>query len=87
MGPIGCPETSVTSYQPTPRNIPEERRPELHRCGSLKSRIIFVTFRILVLAFRSNMLPLAEAFREDRLNMRPDRLSRNVGSQLRAYTA
>jgi len=22
--PIGCPETSVTNYQPTPRNIPEK---------------------------------------------------------------
>jgi hypothetical protein len=26
MGPISCPETSVTSYQSTLRNIPEERR-------------------------------------------------------------
>jgi len=26
MGPIGCPETSVTNYQSTQRNIPEERR-------------------------------------------------------------
>jgi hypothetical protein len=26
MGPIGCPETSVTNYQSTLRNIPEERR-------------------------------------------------------------
>ena len=26
MGPIGCPETSVTNYHHTPRNIPEERR-------------------------------------------------------------
>jgi hypothetical protein len=25
MGPIGCPETSVTNYQSTLRNIPEER--------------------------------------------------------------
>jgi hypothetical protein len=25
-GPIGCPETSVTYYQTTLRNIPEERR-------------------------------------------------------------
>ena len=28
----------VTNYQPTPRNILEERRPQLHRGGSLKSR-------------------------------------------------
>ena len=26
VGPIGCPETSVRNYQPTLRNIPEERR-------------------------------------------------------------
>jgi len=26
MGPIGCSETSVTDYQSTLRNIPEERR-------------------------------------------------------------
>ena len=26
MGPIGCPETSITYYQTTLRNIPEERR-------------------------------------------------------------
>ena len=26
MGPIGCPETSVTNYHHTLRNIPEERR-------------------------------------------------------------
>jgi hypothetical protein len=25
MGPIGCPETSVTNYQSDLRNIPEER--------------------------------------------------------------
>jgi hypothetical protein len=31
MVPIVCPETSVTNYQPTPRNIPEERRPEFKR--------------------------------------------------------
>jgi hypothetical protein len=33
-----CAETSVTNYQSTLRNIPEERRPHLHRGGSLKSR-------------------------------------------------
>jgi len=26
MGPIGCPETSITNHQPALRNIPEERR-------------------------------------------------------------
>jgi hypothetical protein len=39
MRPIGCPETSVNNHQSTLRNIPEERRPNLHRDGSLKSRI------------------------------------------------
>jgi hypothetical protein len=34
---IGCAETSVTTYQPTRRNIPEETRSQLHRGGSLKS--------------------------------------------------
>jgi hypothetical protein len=38
MGPICCPETSVQNYQSTLRNIPEERRSNLHRGGSLKSR-------------------------------------------------
>jgi len=30
-------ETSVTSYQPTPRNIPEGQRPQTHDGGRLKS--------------------------------------------------
>jgi hypothetical protein len=38
MGPIGCPETSVSNYQSTLCNIPEERRSYLHRDGSLKTR-------------------------------------------------
>lgn len=29
MGPIGCPEMSLNNCQPTLRNIPEERRPQL----------------------------------------------------------
>jgi len=33
MGDIGCPETSLTNYQSTPRNISKER------VGSLKSRL------------------------------------------------
>ena len=36
MGPIGCPETSVTKYQATLCNIPEERRSEVHGAASLK---------------------------------------------------
>jgi hypothetical protein len=38
MGPIGCPETSVTDYQSTLHNIPEGRRCHLQWGGSLKSR-------------------------------------------------
>jgi hypothetical protein len=40
-GPIfkvlsGCPETAVNNYQHTLRNIPEDRRPQLHSDESLK---------------------------------------------------
>jgi hypothetical protein len=38
VGPTGCAETSLTNYQSTLHNIPEERRPHLRRGGSLKSR-------------------------------------------------
>jgi hypothetical protein len=27
MGPIGCPETSLTNYQPTLRNVPKSEDP------------------------------------------------------------
>jgi hypothetical protein len=45
MVPIGSPETSVRNYQFTLRNIPEERRPHLHRCGNLKlhSHIVIIS--------------------------------------------
>jgi len=36
IGLIRYPEMSVTTYQPTVRNIPEERRPHLHHSGSLR---------------------------------------------------
>lgn len=32
-----CPETSVTSFQPSPRNMQEEQRPRPHCGESLKS--------------------------------------------------
>jgi len=32
MGPTGCPETSVTNYQSTLRNIPEKRRCQMLLC-------------------------------------------------------
>jgi hypothetical protein len=35
MGLVGCPETSVNSYQHTLLNDPEERTPQLHGGGSL----------------------------------------------------
>jgi hypothetical protein len=35
--PVSPIETSVNNYQATLPNIPEERRPQLHRGGSLKS--------------------------------------------------
>ena len=38
MGRIDCPVTSVTNYQSTLRNIPEERRSHLHRGENPKSR-------------------------------------------------
>ena len=38
MRPTYSPETSVTNYEPTPRNIPEVRRPQLRRSGTLNSR-------------------------------------------------
>ena len=40
MGPMGCFETSVTNYQPTLRTIREKRRPQLHRGGNPKFRIV-----------------------------------------------
>jgi len=33
MGQIGCPDASLTNYQPTFYNISEERRSQLHRGG------------------------------------------------------
>ena len=46
MGQIICPKTSITNHQPTPWNISEDRRPQLHRSGSLKSRKIVQVFRL-----------------------------------------
>jgi len=37
MGLIGCSIPFVANYQSTLRNIPDERRPHLHRGRSLKS--------------------------------------------------
>jgi hypothetical protein len=41
MGPK-CPDTSVTNDQPTLRNIPEQRRPQIYPSKSLKyPRILY----------------------------------------------
>lgn len=39
MEPTVCPETWVTKYHPNRRNIPEQRKPCLHRGGSLQSHM------------------------------------------------
>jgi len=46
MGPRGCSETSVTNYQSTLRNIPEERRSHLHLGGGVNSCRNFVVYTI-----------------------------------------
>jgi len=64
MGPIGCPETSVTNYQCTLCNIPEEGRPYVHHGGSLKSckvrifSVFCVCWNICVLDCGEAGLPL-----------------------------
>jgi hypothetical protein len=40
MGLVGYPETSVRNYHPTLRNIPDDRRSQLHRGGSLNSLML-----------------------------------------------
>jgi hypothetical protein len=40
MGPIRCPETSVTNYHTTPCNYPEDHRFHQHRGWSLKLRLL-----------------------------------------------
>jgi len=45
LGLTVCPEMPVTDYRHTPRKIPEERSPQLHRSTSLwiiLSRIAFL---------------------------------------------
>jgi len=46
MEPISSPETSVTDYQLTLRNIPEERRLHLHLGWSLKLQIPIFTLMV-----------------------------------------
>jgi len=56
MGPIGCPEKSVSNYHYTLRNNSEEGRSQLLRGGSLKSGIrpmlsgcVFTALRVSVI--------------------------------------
>lgn len=42
MGPAVCPETSSTSHPTTQYNIPEQQRPQLCKCESLKSHILIL---------------------------------------------
>jgi hypothetical protein len=55
MGSIGCVETSVTNYESTLRNVPEELRLNFYRGGILNSRVLHMTLdgRILV-SFRDS---------------------------------
>ena len=47
MGSICCPEMSVTNYQSTLRNIPEDRRLRIHRGESLRSRKLWQKFTVI----------------------------------------
>ena len=50
MGPIACSETSVMIYHYTLCNTSEERRPHLHRSGSLKSlQMLFAEWKSRIL--------------------------------------
>jgi hypothetical protein len=56
-----CPETSVTSYQPTPGNIPEQRRPSkslLSKAGELHGVFVGCNFPMRI-SIESSMLFVA----------------------------
>ena len=44
MGPVCCPETSVTNYEWTLRDIPEGRISHSHRGGSLPALLFYIYF-------------------------------------------
>jgi hypothetical protein len=48
VGSMCCPEISVTNYQPTSHNIPGGRKSQLHRSGSLISRVGLPVFRFII---------------------------------------
>jgi hypothetical protein len=56
MEPIGCPETSAQDYNCTLRDIPENPKSHLRRCGSLKS-LIHYRLRHSPLRFRNKTSP------------------------------
>jgi len=45
MGPIGCPETAVTNYHSTLRDIPQERTSHLHSGGKPEIKQAMNTFK------------------------------------------
>jgi hypothetical protein len=47
MGPTGRPETSVTNYQSTLRNIPEEREPQLQLNLMLSVAVLIRNYLII----------------------------------------
>jgi hypothetical protein len=62
-GPIGCPETSVTSYQSTLRKILEEGRLHLYCGENLKSRVptLFLKLNQFVLIVITDFITLLAA--------------------------
>ena len=50
LGMVGCPETSVTGYHSTLRNILEDRRYHSQPSGSLKSRTSYLISYLVNLA-------------------------------------
>jgi hypothetical protein len=63
MSPVSCPETWVTNYQLTLCNIPEERRPHLHRRGSLKETFCALSTLMLVNITASDLTPFSRVSR------------------------
>lgn len=94
MGPKGCLETSVNMYQLASRNVSEERSPQLHGDGNLKSRTDFFVRHTHQQKFSSATLvgggdlwllscrkPLYDGPRDQKLMCAPGlhKFSRNVG--------
>jgi hypothetical protein len=50
MEMIGCLKTLVTSYQPTPQNIPEKLKPQLHSIRSQKSHKLTTRYSVMLSA-------------------------------------